>query len=70
MRVFISTTGKHWITEHPGEDPAKAVQAVWEKITNRSGVLEASIVQDGGDTSDPCFIHFNDQHVLSVHVLA
>ena len=70
MRVFISTTAKNWLTEHPGENPAEAVQAVWERITNRNGVLEAGIVQDDGDTSDPCLIHFNDAHVLSVHVLA
>ena len=31
MRVFISTTAKNWLTEHPGENPAEAVQAVWEK---------------------------------------
>ena len=70
MRVFISTTAKHWITEHPGEDPAEAVQAVWQSITNRNGLLAASIVQEGGETSDACLIHFNDEHVLSVHVLA
>ena len=45
-------------------------EAVWETITNRNGVLEGGIVQDDGDTSDPCLIHFNDAHVLSVHVLA
>jgi len=70
MRVFISTTAKNWITEHPSENPAEAVQAVWEKITNRNGVLEAGIVQEDGDTSAPCLIHFNSEHVLSVHVLA
>ncbi len=70
MRVFISTTAKNWITEFPGEDPATAVQTVWQTITNRNGVLEAGIVQEGGDTSDLCLVHFNDAHVLSVHVLA
>jgi hypothetical protein len=70
MRVFITTTAKNWITEHPSAIPAEAVQAVWETITNRNGVLEASIVQENGDTSDACLIHFNNEHVLSVHVLA
>ena len=70
MRVFISTTAKNWITEHPSENAAEAVQAVWETITNRNGVLEAGIVQEDGDTSEPCLIHFTSEHVLSVHVLA
>ena len=70
MRVFISTTAKNWITEHPSENAAEAVQAVWETITNRNGVLEAGIVQEDGDTSEPCLIHFNSEQVLSVHVLA
>ena len=52
MRVFISTTAKNWITEHPSENAAEAVQAVWETITNRNGVLEAGIVQEDGDTSE------------------
>jgi len=33
-------------------------------------VLEAGIVQEGGDTSELCLIHFNSEQVLSVHVLA